>query len=137
MSSKTVEYAVSRGAEMGPGGSPVPSPIDPFDAPEPELGSETMLVNVGPQHPATHGVLRLIVELDGIERGERPRATDDGRAVLGHLHTPSEGHGGRGQDGSEDDERELASVHGKKTPVPEKTGTVTGPRAESQVTPMT
>src|SRR3989475_9128272 len=24
-----------------------------------------MLVNLGPQHPATHGVLRLVVELDG------------------------------------------------------------------------
>jgi NADH-quinone oxidoreductase subunit D len=27
--------------------------------------SEPMLVNIGPQHPATHGVLRLVVELDG------------------------------------------------------------------------
>ncbi|MBN1967374.1 MAG: NADH-quinone oxidoreductase subunit D, partial [Anaerolineae bacterium] len=26
---------------------------------------DTMVLNVGPQHPATHGVLRLIVELDG------------------------------------------------------------------------
>ncbi|MYI07656.1 MAG: hypothetical protein F4059_10155, partial [Gemmatimonadetes bacterium] len=50
---------------MGPDGTPVPSPTEPFDAPEPELGSQTMLVNVGPQHPATHGVLRLVVELDG------------------------------------------------------------------------
>src|SRR3989449_3996598 len=24
-----------------------------------------MLMNIGPQHPATHGVLRLVVELDG------------------------------------------------------------------------
>jgi NADH-quinone oxidoreductase subunit D len=30
-----------------------------------ELGGEHMLVNIGPQHPATHGVLRLVVELDG------------------------------------------------------------------------
>ena len=65
MSTKTVEYNVSRTPEMGPDGSLVPSPFNPFDAPEPELGSETMLVNVGPQHPATHGVLRLVVELDG------------------------------------------------------------------------
>jgi NADH-quinone oxidoreductase subunit D len=50
---------------MGPGGTPVTSPTVPFDAPEPELGAETMLVNIGPQHPATHGVLRLVVELDG------------------------------------------------------------------------
>jgi NADH-quinone oxidoreductase subunit D len=31
----------------------------------PELGGEHMLLNLGPQHPATHGVLRLVVELDG------------------------------------------------------------------------
>jgi NADH-quinone oxidoreductase subunit D len=37
----------------------------PFDVPEPDLGEEHMLVNVGPQHPATHGVLRLVCELDG------------------------------------------------------------------------
>ncbi len=65
MASSTVEYAVGRNPEMGPAGTPVPSPLEPFDAPEPELGSQTMLVNVGPQHPATHGVLRLVVELDG------------------------------------------------------------------------
>jgi NADH-quinone oxidoreductase subunit D len=29
------------------------------------LGGEHMLINIGPQHPATHGVLRLVVELDG------------------------------------------------------------------------
>ena len=29
------------------------------------LGSEHMLINLGPQHPATHGVLRLVCELDG------------------------------------------------------------------------
>ena len=32
---------------------------------EPELGGEHMLINIGPQHPATHGVLRLVLELDG------------------------------------------------------------------------
>ena len=33
--------------------------------PEPDLGGEHMLLNIGPQHPATHGVLRLVLELDG------------------------------------------------------------------------
>jgi NADH-quinone oxidoreductase subunit D len=30
-----------------------------------EIRSETMTVNMGPQHPSTHGVLRLVLELDG------------------------------------------------------------------------
>src|SRR5512136_1712417 len=29
------------------------------------LSGETMLLNIGPQHPSTHGVLRLLLELDG------------------------------------------------------------------------
>ena len=32
---------------------------------EPEVDTDHMLINIGPQHPATHGVLRLVVELDG------------------------------------------------------------------------
>ena len=32
---------------------------------EPDLAGEHMLINMGPQHPATHGVLRLVLELDG------------------------------------------------------------------------
>src|SRR2546427_10290661 len=37
----------------------------PVGLAEPDLAGEHMLVNLGPQHPATHGVLRLVVELDG------------------------------------------------------------------------
>ena len=42
--------------------------ITTLDAPpplEPEVHGEHMLINIGPQHPATHGVLRLVLELDG------------------------------------------------------------------------
>jgi NADH-quinone oxidoreductase subunit D len=39
--------------------------IDPEAATAPDPGEEHMLVNLGPQHPATHGVLRLVVELEG------------------------------------------------------------------------
>src|ERR1039457_1275988 len=31
------------------------------------LGSEKMIINMGPQHPSTHGVLRVVLELDGEE----------------------------------------------------------------------
>jgi len=42
-----------------------------------------MLMNMGPQHPSTHGVLRLVLELDGetIKRS---------KPVIGYLHTGME-----------------------------------------------
>jgi NADH-quinone oxidoreductase subunit D len=46
----------------------------------PELRTETMTVNMGPQHPSTHGVLRLILEL----AGETVVSAD---ATIGFLHT--------------------------------------------------
>ncbi|HWV56521.1 MAG TPA: NADH-quinone oxidoreductase subunit D, partial [Longimicrobiales bacterium] len=64
MSTRTVEYAVSRNPEMGVDGRPVQVPTLPAGM-EPDLRGEHMLINIGPQHPATHGVLRLILELDG------------------------------------------------------------------------
>src|SRR5260370_27718393 len=44
------------------------------------FGGEVLTVNFGPHHPSTHGVLRLIVDLDGeqIKRVE---------PVIGYLHT--------------------------------------------------
>src|SRR6476620_161227 len=46
----------------------------------PELRSETMTVNMGPQHPSTHGVLNLVLELSG----ETIVSAD---AAIGFLHT--------------------------------------------------
>src|SRR3972149_3675188 len=43
-------------------------------------GARTLTLNMGPQHPSTHGVLRLILELDG---ETVVRATPD----IGYLHT--------------------------------------------------
>ena len=65
MAEKTVEYAVTRNPEMGMDGRPAWGPLTPIEGPEPGLDSEKMLINIGPQHPATHGVLRLVCELDG------------------------------------------------------------------------
>jgi len=44
-------------------GAPVSVEVPPSI--EPGLQGEHMLINIGPQHPATHGVLRLVLELDG------------------------------------------------------------------------
>ena len=32
---------------------------------QPQSGGRRMVLNMGPQHPSTHGVLRLLLELDG------------------------------------------------------------------------
>jgi NADH-quinone oxidoreductase subunit D len=45
-----------------------------------ELRTETMTVNMGPQHPSTHGVLRLVLELDG-------ENIVSARPTIGYLHT--------------------------------------------------
>jgi NADH-quinone oxidoreductase subunit D len=46
----------------------------------PEIRTETMTVNMGPQHPSTHGVLRLVLELDG-------ETVLSASPTIGYLHT--------------------------------------------------
>ncbi|MGZ6754801.1 MAG: NADH dehydrogenase subunit D, partial [Nocardioides sp.] len=41
---------------------------------------ERVVVNMGPQHPSTHGVLRLILELEG-------ETVTEARCGIGYLHT--------------------------------------------------
>jgi NADH-quinone oxidoreductase subunit D len=45
-----------------------------------DIRSETMTVNMGPQHPSTHGVLRLVLELDG-------ENIVSAEPTIGFLHT--------------------------------------------------
>ena len=60
--------------------------ISEEDASQAAAGSdagETSIINMGPQHPSTHGVLRLMLELDG----EEVLRT---KPVIGYLHTGME-----------------------------------------------
>src|SRR4249920_2372430 len=45
-----------------------------------EIRTETMTVNMGPQHPSTHGVLNIVVTLDG-------ETIVAARPTIGFLHT--------------------------------------------------
>ena len=56
-------------------------PVDDIDVEQSD--DETMIINMGPQHPSTHGVLRLMIELDG----ETVLRT---KPVIGYLHTGME-----------------------------------------------
>ncbi len=51
-------------------------PVDPTE-------DQTMIINMGPQHPSTHGVLRLMLEL----RGEEVLRC---KPIIGYLHTGME-----------------------------------------------
>ena len=57
--------------------------LDVEVVPSGEFSTEEMILNIGPQHPATHGVLRIVIELDGevITRAE---------PVLGYMHRGAE-----------------------------------------------
>ena len=48
-----------------------------------DIDDERMIINMGPQHPSTHGVLRLMMEL----RGEVVERT---KPIIGYLHTGME-----------------------------------------------
>jgi NADH-quinone oxidoreductase subunit D len=50
---------------------------------EGELRTEAMILNIGPQHPSTHGVLRIVLELDG----ERIISAEP---VIGYMHRGAE-----------------------------------------------
>ena len=57
--------------------------VDPDDF-NLEVGEdETMIINMGPQHPSTHGVLRVMLELDG-------ETVVRSKPVIGYLHTGME-----------------------------------------------
>ncbi|MGI8807078.1 MAG: NADH-quinone oxidoreductase subunit D, partial [Acidimicrobiales bacterium] len=57
--------------------------LDPGDVDVEIAEDETMIINMGPQHPSTHGVLRLMLELDG-------ETVIRSKPVIGYLHTGME-----------------------------------------------
>src|SRR5215470_8236196 len=63
-------------------GTRIPSPIPTVLLIPEEIrqSDDVMTVNFGPNHPSTHGVLRLIVDLDGEQ-------VVGLAAVIGYLHT--------------------------------------------------
>ena len=54
-----------------------------YHVPAEEGVGERMLLNMGPQHPSTHGVLRLVLEMDG-------ELITRSKPVIGYLHTGME-----------------------------------------------
>jgi NADH-quinone oxidoreductase subunit D len=62
-------------------GSRIPSPSPTtLRVDEARASDDIMRINFGPNHPSTHGVLRLIVDLDGEQ-------VEGLEAVIGYLHT--------------------------------------------------
>src|SRR5438128_10369602 len=45
----------------------------------PAFDTEELVINMGPQHPSTHGVLRVVLKLDG-------EKVVDSDVVIGYLH---------------------------------------------------
>ncbi len=60
--------------------------VNPGDIDIERRDDQTMIINMGPQHPSTHGVLRLMLELDG----ETVLRT---KPIIGYLHTGMEKQG--------------------------------------------
>ena len=57
--------------------------LDPADTNVEITDDETMIINMGPQHPSTHGVLRVMLELEG-------ETVLRSKPVIGYLHTGME-----------------------------------------------
>jgi len=62
-----------------PDSTPHPSPLELGSPDKTFLDSNELILNMGPQHPATHGVLRVILKLDG----EKVLGVE---CVIGYLH---------------------------------------------------
>ena len=84
---------------------------------EPEAEERTFSINFGPQHPAAHGVLRLVLELDG----------EEGLADVGIINALYES-ARQGRPVVLDEFAEDAAIVPQRRPAPEQTMTVAKPR---------
>jgi len=57
--------------------------LDVEVVPAGDLTTEEMILNIGPQHPSTHGVLRVVLELDG-------EVITSAEPVIGYMHRAAE-----------------------------------------------
>jgi NADH-quinone oxidoreductase subunit D len=62
---------------------PEDAAVDPNSADSSFGDGETMIINLGPQHPSTHGVLRMMLELQG-------ETVLRSKPIIGYLHTGME-----------------------------------------------
>jgi NADH-quinone oxidoreductase subunit D len=74
------EEAEAEGRVYNVGGQDWDEIVAAAGEPGDRSGEERIVVNMGPQHPSTHGVLRLILTLDG-------ETVTELRPVIGYLHT--------------------------------------------------
>ena len=73
-------YAAARDTSQGRVFTVTGQDWDPVSDSLGESPEERVVVNMGPQHPSTHGVLRLILELEG-------ETVTEARCGIGYLHT--------------------------------------------------
>ncbi len=78
MTATTDPYAGSTETSDGPVFTVTGQDWDTIDPSAVE--GDHLVINMGPQHPSTHGVLRLVLEIDG-------ETVRDARAGIGYLHT--------------------------------------------------
>ncbi|RYZ61747.1 MAG: NADH-quinone oxidoreductase subunit D, partial [Proteobacteria bacterium] len=78
MTQTTDPYAGTTDSNEGPVFTVTGQDWDTIDVSD--LQGDRLVINMGPQHPSTHGVLRLVLEIDG-------ETVRDARAGIGYLHT--------------------------------------------------
>jgi len=84
VSTAGIELLIEQGAVLRvPEDAGIDSPLDPRLADSSFGDGETMIINLGPQHPSTHGVLRVMLELEG-------ETVLRSKPVVGYLHTGME-----------------------------------------------